>query len=158
VRGKNDALSLATASLFLPSDRIVTPISQAIQGGMVHASRRRCKIGLEPGNEDVEMATVEERLASLEARVDAMADLRGVIAELRGDMNRQFAELRGDMNRQFADVREDMNRQFVELREDINRRLVALDEKGDRHFTWMVGTQIGVLLAVIGALVGAYYR
>jgi hypothetical protein len=51
-----------------------------------------------------------------------------------------------------------MNCQFVELREDVNRRLVALDEKGDRHFTWMVGTQIGVLLAVIGALVGAYYR
>ncbi len=104
------------------------------------------------------MGTVEERLASLETRMDAFADFRADttrrFTELRGDMNRQFAELRTDMNRQFADV----NRQFTELRDDMNRRFVALDEKGDRHFTWLVGTQVGVLLAVVGALVGTYYR
>ncbi len=93
------------------------------------------------------MGTVEERLASLETRMDAIADFRA-------DTTRRFTELRTDMNRQFADV----NRQFSELRDDMNRRFVALDEKTDRHFTWMVGTQIGVLLAVVGALVGAYYR
>ena len=54
------------------------------------------------------------------------------------------------MNTRFADV----NNRFDEL----NRRLAALDQKSDRHFTWLVGTQVAVLLAVIGALLGAYDR
>lgn len=86
-----------------------------------------------------QMPTYEERFASLEARMDAMSDLRGLIAELRGDMNQRF----NDVNQRF---------------DDVNRRLAALDEKGDRHFTWMVSTQVAVLLAVVGALLGAYYR
>ena len=89
------------------------------------------------------MPTIEERLASLETRMDAMAELRIMIAELRGDMNRQFVEFRGDVNGRF---------------DDVNRRLSTIDEKGDRHFTWMVSTQVALLLAVVGALVGAYYR
>ncbi len=52
------------------------------------------------------------------------------------------------------ELREDMNRRF----DDVNRRLAVLDEKGDRHFTWMVSTQVALLLAVVSALVGAYYR
>lgn len=71
------------------------------------------------------MPTVEERLASLEARMDAMVDVRTAITDLRRDMN---------------------------------RRLAALDQKGDRHFAWMASTQVALLLAVVGALVGAYYR
>ena len=100
------------------------------------------------------MGTVEERLASLEARMDGMTELRIDMNRQFADVNRQFTEMRDDMNRRFGDV----NRQFTDLRDDMNRRFVALDEKGDRHFTWLVGTQIGVLLAVVGALVGAYYR
>ena len=85
------------------------------------------------------MPTVEERLASLEAKVDTMSDLRDLIAEVRGDMNGRFTEVGGRF-------------------EDVNRRLAALDQKSDRHFTWMVSTQVALLLAVVGALVGAYYR
>jgi hypothetical protein len=99
------------------------------------------------------MPTVEERLVSLEARVDAMSDIRNLIAGLRGDMNARF----GDMNARFGDL----NARFGEINgrfDEINRRLAALDEKGDRHFTWMVSTQVALLLAVVGALVGAYYR
>ena len=40
----------------------------------------------------------------------------------------------------------------------MNRRLAALDEKGDRHFTWMVSTQVALLMAVVGAPMGAYDR
>lgn len=100
------------------------------------------------------MPTTDERIASLEARVDAMSDLRGLIAELRGDTNARFVELRADMNQRFAELRADMNGRF----DDVNRRLAALDQKGDRHFSWLVGTQVAVLLAVVGALIGAYYR
>jgi hypothetical protein len=152
---------------------------------------------LRPGSEVPEMPTVEERLASLEARVDAMSEVRNLITELRGDMNARFTdvngrfiELREDMNARFTDVsgrfvelREDMNARFIDLngrfielrdnmnrrfadvdrhfsdlRADVNGRFAAMDQKADRHFTWMVSTQIALLLAVVGALVGAYYR
>jgi DNA anti-recombination protein RmuC len=106
--------------------------------------------------------------------------------ELRADMNRQSSELRADMNHQSAELRADMNRQFDvmngqlgELRSDMNQRFEhvdrrfeqvdrrfeqaeyrfqALDAKGDRHFTWIVGVQVALMLAVIGAMMGAYYR
>ena len=55
------------------------------------------------------MPTVEERLASLEAKVDTMSDLRDLIAEVRGDMNGRFTE----MNVRFTELREDMNRRFT---------------------------------------------
>ena len=103
------------------------------------------------------MPTHDERLASLEARMDAMSDLRSLIAELRGDMTDRFNEVNG----RFTELRADINARFggVDRRFDsLDQRLAALDEKGDRHFTWMVGTQVAVLLAVIGALLGAYYR
>ena len=96
------------------------------------------------------MPTVEERLASLEARMDAMSDIRNLIAELRGDMNARFVDVTG----RFTELRNDMNGRF----DDVNRRLAALDENGDRHFTWLVSTQVALLLAVVGALVGAYSR
>jgi len=93
------------------------------------------------------MSTVEERLASLEARMDTMADLRNLITDLRGDMNRQFTELRTDMNRRFEALDQKGDRHFI-----------VLNEKIDRHFTWLAGIQVALLLGVVGALVGAYFR
>ena len=40
----------------------------------------------------------------------------------------------------------------------MNYRFISMDQKSDRHFTWMVSIQVALLLAVIGALVSAYYR
>ena len=85
------------------------------------------------------MPSTDERLASLEARMDRIDDLSAALGELRSDLNRQFAE----MNRQFADV----DRQFTDVRADINR-----------DFRWLVGMQTATMVAIIGALVGAYYR
>lgn len=82
------------------------------------------------------MPTVDKRLASLEARVDAMADLRSLITEFRDEVYRRF--------------------EAVDQKAD--RHFLYLDQKVDRHFTWIVGTQLALLLAVVGALVGAYYR
>lgn len=58
------------------------------------------------------MPTVEERIAAVEAKVDAIADLKMMIGEFRADMTRQVGDVRTDMNRQFSEVRADMNRQF----------------------------------------------
>jgi hypothetical protein len=100
------------------------------------------------------MSSIEERLASLEARVDAMTELRTLIADMRSDMNRQFGEIRGDITA----LRGDMYRQVTELRGDMNRRIDTLHARHDRHFTWLVGLQMALMVAVVGALIGAYYR
>jgi hypothetical protein len=36
----------------------------------------------------------------------------------------------------------------------VDRRFEALDTKLTRHFTWMVGVQVAVLLAIVGVLFG----
>jgi len=128
------------------------------------------------------MGTVEERLASLEVRMDRMDDLHTAVAGLRDDVNRQFAEMRADMNGRLTELRTDMNRRFeqvdrrfeqvdhrfeqvdrrfeqVERRgEQTDGRFLALESKIDRHFTWIVGIQMALMLAIIGAMFGAYYR
>jgi hypothetical protein len=89
------------------------------------------------------MSTVEERIASLEARADAMADLRSLIAEFRNETCRRFDETYG---------------RFDAVDQRADRHFLYLDQKIDRQFAWIVGTQIALLLAVVGALAGAYYR
>ena len=40
----------------------------------------------------------------------------------------------------------------------VNRRVDTLDGKHDRHFVWLVGMQMALMVSVIGALVGSYFR
>jgi hypothetical protein len=119
------------------------------------------------------MPSVDERLASLEARMDAItelktaiadlrADMRGQVSDLREDMHGQVSGLREDMNRGFADLREDMTRGFSDLRGDMNRRFERLehrndilDAREDRHFLWLLGIQMTVLITVVAALLGS---
>jgi len=42
--------------------------------------------------------------------------------------------------------------------EQMDGRFEALDQKADRHFTRLVGIQVAVLVAIVGALVGSYYQ
>ena len=125
------------------------------------------------------MPTLEERVAALEAKMDAHAmsasDLRGALAGLQDQMNHRFEqvdrrfeqvdrrfeqidhrflELQDQMNRRFEQV----DHRFGELQGQMNQRFDAIDQKVDRHFTWLVGIQVAVLLAVVSALVGSYYR
>ena len=111
------------------------------------------------------MPTLEERVAALEARVDAHAmsgsDLRGALAGLQDQMHRRFEQvdhwfvaLQDQMNRRFEQV----DHRFGEVQAQINQRFDGADQKVDRHFTWMVGIQVAVLVAVVGALIGSYYR
>jgi uncharacterized protein (DUF3084 family) len=53
---------------------------------------------------------------------------------------------------------EQVDLRFAELQAQINHRFDAADQKVDRHFTWLVGIQVAALIAVVGALVGSYYR
>jgi hypothetical protein len=131
--------------------------------------------------------SLEERVAYLEGRMQDHAaiviDLRSGLRELRGEMSRQFVDLREDMNkrfddvdRRFADMHNAMDRRFTDVHTDMDRRftvvhtdmdqrfvdmrseIVRLDDKVDRHFTWLVGIQVGSLVALVGAIAGLYFQ
>jgi uncharacterized membrane protein len=52
----------------------------------------------------------------------------------------------------------DLREQMGHSREQTDRRFEVLDQKVDRHFTWLVGIQVAVLVAIVGTLVGSYYK
>jgi chaperonin cofactor prefoldin len=139
------------------------------------------------------MPTLEERVATLEARVDAYTmsstDTRVVLAGLQDQMNRRFEQTDRrfeqmdrrfeqmdrrfeqmdrrfeQVDQRFAALQDQMNRRFEQvdqrftvLQDHMNQRFDAVDQKIDRHFTWLVGIQVAVLVAVVGALVAPYYR
>ena len=95
------------------------------------------------------MASLDERVANLEAQTDthaiAVTALRADIADLRVELRTQIAAIRGEMA---------LRSEVSELRGEMNRRFDAMDQK----FTWLTGTQVATLLAVVGILAGALFR
>ena len=103
------------------------------------------------------MPTIEERVAYLEGRfgdhIRTTQGIQGDIADLRVEMNRRFEQI--DRRFEHVDRRfEQFDRRF----EQFDRRFEHLDGRLERLFTWGVGLQVGTLVAVIGVLVGAYYK
>lgn len=92
------------------------------------------------------MPTVEERLAYLEGKVEehsrGYADIRDGLQHL--DQRLTFLDQKVDRFRE----------ELMGANAATNARIEALDQKVSRQFIWLVGIQIMVLLAVIGALLG----
>ncbi len=80
--------------------------------------------------------TLEERVAYLEGKVEEQSRLGGELREM-------IAHLDQKVDR---------------FREELSGRIDALDQKVSRQFLWLVGLQVTVLLAVVGALIGALFR
>ena len=81
------------------------------------------------------MASVEERVAYLEGRVE---DHSHMVNGIRDALN----SLEARMDRRF----EGIDRRF----EVFDRRLETLDAKMSRQFVWLVGIQVTTLIAVAG--------
>ena len=99
------------------------------------------------------MPNVEERIASLEGRVQEhasyMNDLRATGSEVREEIRGVRQELRQSIGDLRAEMREDMRN----LRDEMNRRFDVMD----RRFTWLVGMMVTGFLAVIGTVAGAFW-
>ena len=107
------------------------------------------------------MPTVEERLAFVEGRQQdhfaAIDDLRTTVRDFRADVARQF----GEVNREFGGVREEFAKVRAEIRDlgtELRDKIAALRTEVSRQFTWLVGIQMATLVAMVGALAGAYYK
>jgi DNA anti-recombination protein RmuC len=85
------------------------------------------------------MPSLDERVAYLEGRLEEHAS---TVISLRGDVRDRFDRV----DERFDRVDERFDR--------IDRRLDRLDDKLSRHFTRLVGIQVAVLIAVLGALLG----
>jgi tetrahydromethanopterin S-methyltransferase subunit G len=80
----------------------------------------------------------------------AIARLERGLADVRAELRQSETAPREEMNQRFDQV----DRRFA----TVDARFLSLETKIDRHFTWLVGIQIAVLVSVVGALVGSYYR
>lgn len=81
--------------------------------------------------------TADERIAYLEGRFEEHS---GSVSTVRAD----FAAVRSDV--------QDLRRHVETLDQRISARIDGLDTKMSRQFTWMVGIQVAMLIAMIGAL------
>lgn len=130
------------------------------------------------------MASLEERVANLEAHTDkhaaAVGALRTDIADLRLELRTEIATLRGEMalrsetvelqrelaavragmatRSDVADLRREMGTGMGSLRGELTHRIAVIEAKVDRLFVWGVGIMISGFVTVIGALVSISLR
>ena len=111
------------------------------------------------------MPTLEERVAYLEGRLadqaGAVTDLRSGTAEVRSlfhtlDAKLDHVEAKLDAKIDALDAKIDAK--IDSLGNRLDARIDNLDSKVSRHFTWLVGIQVAVLVAVVGTLVGSHFR
>lgn len=79
-------------------------------------------------------------------------ELRDAVAGLLGELRNTVTK--GELRDAVTDLRRGMDRRF----ELIDRRFERLEDKFDRRLTWLVGTQVATLLAVVGALAAPYFQ
>jgi tetrahydromethanopterin S-methyltransferase subunit G len=82
--------------------------------------------------------SLEERVAYLEGKVEEQS-------RLGGDLHQSVKQLDQKVDR----FREELSNRI----DATNSRIDALDQKVSRQFTWLVGIQIAILLALVGALI-----
>ena len=94
------------------------------------------------------MQTVEERLAYLEGRVEqhgrGMADI--------GDAVVQFTHRMNGLDQKIDRFCEELAGRIDAVEQRLTGRIDGLGQKLSRQFLWLVGVQVTVLLAVIGAM------
>jgi chromosome segregation ATPase len=90
------------------------------------------------------MPSLDERVAYLEGRLEDHSDQFGAARNDMAGFRQEMAGLRHEMAG-LRDEMTDLRDAMVNLRSDIH-------DKMQRQFTWIVGIQIGTLIAIIGAL------
>jgi hypothetical protein len=114
------------------------------------------------------MPTLEERVAYLEGRVEAQAHGAGELRELVVHLDHKLDRFRKELlaanaatnariegvDQRLSGCIEALDQKVDRVREELAGRIETLDQKVSKHFMWLVGIQVPVLLAVIGAVLG----
>ena len=93
-------------------------------------------MGSDDGMVEESVATIDERVASLEGRMQEQSQMFAAIRE-------DIAELGRRMERGFA---------------AIDQRLAGLDHKASTQFYWLLGVQMTTWISLVVLLFGALYR
>jgi len=98
--------------------------------------------------------TLEERVAYLEGKVEEQSRLGSELREMVAHLDQKVDRFREELSGRIDALDQKVDR----FREELSGRIDALDQKVSRQFLWLVGLQVTVLLAVVGALIGALFR
>jgi tetrahydromethanopterin S-methyltransferase subunit G len=94
------------------------------------------------------MATLEERVAYLEGKVEEHSRGWGPLAARIDALEEKVDRFRNELSARIGAL----DRKVDRFREELSARIDALDQRMARQFVWLVGIQVTVLLAVVGAL------
>ena len=119
------------------------------------------------------MATVDERVAFLEGRVNEQSQMingiRDALVSLEQRMDRRFEgidrrfesleqrlnALDQKMDAGFAAMNQRMDTALAAMNQKMDAGFAALDHKMDHRFAWLVGIQLTTTAAVVGTLLAA---
>lgn len=93
------------------------------------------------------MATLEERVAYLEGKVNEQSQAFSAIRDAIGRLEQRVDARFDAVDRRFEAIDHRFGT-FDQRFDGVDRRLDAID----RHFVWMVGIQITSVLALVGVL------
>ena len=105
------------------------------------------------------MATVEERVAFLEGRVEEQSQMvtgiREAIVSLEQRMDRRFEAVDRrfeGIELRFTALDQKLDQSVAALDQKLDASVAALDQKLDQRFAWLLGAQITTLGAIVAAL------
>jgi len=103
--------------------------------------------------------SLEERVAYLEGKVEEQSRLGGELRELVIHLDQKVDRFREELvaantvtNSRIDALDQRLSSRIDALDQRLSSRIDALDQKVSRQFIWLVGIQVAVLLAVVGAL------
>jgi tetrahydromethanopterin S-methyltransferase subunit G len=113
----------------------------------------------------VAQETLEVQVAYLRGKVEehsqGYADIREAIQRLSGRIDALDQRLSGRidaLDQRLSGRIDALDEKVDRFRDELSGRIDALDQKVSRQFLWLMGVQVTVLLAVVGALIGALLR
>ena len=111
------------------------------------------------------MASLEERVAFLEGRVDEQSHLLYGIRDLVAGLDQRLTAFEQRMDQRLTAFEERVDRRFEGFDrrfEGLDQRLTNFEERVDRRFEgfdqsfkWVIGLQVGTALAMTAALAAA---
>jgi chromosome segregation ATPase len=101
---------------------------------------------------------LSSRIDALDQRLSGRIDaLSGRVDALDQKVDRFRDELSGRIDALGGRV-DALDQKVDRFRDELSGRIDALDQKVSRHFVWMVGIQITILVTVVGVLAAALFR
>jgi tetrahydromethanopterin S-methyltransferase subunit G len=94
--------------------------------------------------------SLEERVANLEGRIEGFGERFDHLERRIEAVDQKVDRFRGELAARIDSLDQKVDR----FRGELAARIDSLDQKISRQFIWLVGIQLAVLLAVVGALVG----